>query len=119
LASDYSKFYLNDGTFIGVGAMNTIYDGTLQIRANVFIDTNGQKPPNLMGKDVFHFLYNIYWEGDPGKTGKLTAFGSSNRDDNINSTSNAACNNTGGSGYYCTKVIMQDSWQIKDDYPWN
>jgi hypothetical protein len=119
LNSSVSKFYLNDGVFIGVTAMNTIYSGVLRRQAEIFVDINGQKKPNLIGKDVFHFIYYIYWEGRPGNSGKLGTYGYQDRANNLSLTDPAGCNNTGGSGEYCTKVIMQDSWQILDDYPWN
>ncbi len=117
LSTNTAKFYLNDGVFVGVNAVNTSYSGVSRKQADIYIDINGQKKPNFMGKDVFHFIYYIYWEGNPGITGKLSPYGSKDRDYNLNSSDPAVCN-TGGTGEYCTRVIMQDGWEIRDDYPW-
>ena len=71
-------------------------DAVYNSQQTVYVDLNGIKPPNTLGKDVFMFYVDfskgIVWP---------------NRGD---------CNNTSSSG--CSGKIMRDGWQIKSDYPW-
>ena len=102
--SSYSKFYLNDGTSVAIIMYNS---PTLSF----FVDINGQKGPNIYGRDLFRFDFNAQDNSfkPPGiyqnRLGML-APGTYN------------CNKTQGTGDFCTTVIMLDGWQIKDDYPW-
>jgi prepilin-type N-terminal cleavage/methylation domain-containing protein len=69
------------------------------------VDLNGPKAPNMWGKDVFGFskqadgAWNgIYW----------TAYGDAVV---------RACEKD-KEGFFCMKKIIEDGWEIKDDYPW-
>jgi hypothetical protein len=67
------------------------------------VDLNGGKAPNIYGKDVFCF------EGDRAKgalvpLSDLPGF-------------NGVCQKS-GYGLYCAAKIMEDGWEIKEDYPW-
>ena len=68
----------------------------------IFIDTNGPKKPNRLGKDIFMTNINL------------------NRN-SIEFWSAYDCNkNSSGmySGGSCGYKIMHDGWKISDDYPW-
>ncbi len=57
LGTNYSRFYLSDGTFIVLKVFKSDF-----VRVGIFIDINGQKKPNKMGKDVFVFMYILSYE---------------------------------------------------------
>ena len=97
---------LSDGTLIAFVPFSRDensqpYWGTEQ---KFYIDLNGPKKPNIIGKDVFLFM--IYND-------KVIAFGSYNSENFINSS----CIKT-GNGQMCAAKIIKDGWEIKDDYPW-
>ncbi len=123
----YYRLILADGTSLLMKAKTQTVrvDSTTTLprdRVAVYIDINGQKGPNVHGKDIFYFVYWIKNDfsirgytnlsgtflpnsGTKASTGKT-------REDY---TSNC---NKNGTGTYCTALIMYDNWQIKDDYPW-
>ena len=71
-------------------------DAVYHSEQTVYVDLNGIKPPNTLGKDVFIF-YVDFSKG-------------------IVRPNRGICNNTSSSG--CSGKIMRDGWQIKSDYPW-
>ena len=73
---------------------------------NVYVDINGTKQPNRYGRDVF--LFKIYPENNVVKPNCGVKSTQSINDD---------CSKT-GVGYCCAAKIMNDGWEIKDDYPW-
>ena len=85
-----------------------------------FVDINGLKAPNRVGKDIFAV------RADWGTAEKLGVFtpGLSSGDQATRealltgeglSSSNDACKT---SGYACSGLIIMDGWKISDDYPW-
>ena len=93
----------------------------------VFVDVNGYKRPNRLGRDVF--LFTLFpFASDAGNNfmaGYYEACGSGiqhyrlTRDQLLQDGFCGACNrNYSGSGYGCAALIMKDGWEIKDDYPW-
>jgi hypothetical protein len=54
----YVKFILSDGSSVAVmpqsGNCNA---GNMGVCAAAIVDVNGSKPPNQIGKDIFHFLF--------------------------------------------------------------
>jgi prepilin-type N-terminal cleavage/methylation domain-containing protein len=84
--------------------IETAYSNTSNPSYNIYIDLNGSKPPNVYGKDFFIFTRT--------NTGILP-YGYDKTETQINSS----CSKT-GDGSYCAAKIMQDGWEIKDDYPW-
>ncbi len=118
LNSGWARFYLTDGTLIAVQAYaaGSVVEGLLDKVANIYVDINGQKKPNKLGKDIFRFVYWIDYPGAPSLNGKFTAYG-------YNWTREAIMNAGYGcqkdkTGELCAALIMKDGWQIKDDYPW-
>jgi hypothetical protein len=63
---------------------------------DVYIDVNGAKEPNLIGKDVFSFGFR--------DTGLVYGKGG------------VTC--TKSTSLPCGRKIIEDGWEIKDDYPW-
>lgn len=90
---------LQDGTFVIVRN----YGGTpVTLYKQIYVDLNGPKPPNQLGKDLFQFLL------DDQKGLVPTGYES---DGNVDCSVNKG-------GLSCATKIIQDGWQITDDYPW-
>jgi hypothetical protein len=87
----------------------------------VYIDTNGQKKPNKLGKDIFLFKYYVFHESDSNYyTGKFLPYAYNNqRDLLVGNTEHPEACYKNGNGTLCAALILRDGWQIKDDYPWN
>ncbi len=117
----YTRFYLNDGTLIALTVADYInWNGAHQIEASTYIDVNGQRKPNTMGKDIFFFRYQVLntGSGSGGSVGRFLPYCLFCGMSALKTGSDNGCNRTGGNGSYCTALIMQEGWQIKDDYPW-
>ena len=106
------------------------------------IDLNGNKKPNIMGKDIFAFyllnhqspnsaeyrngLKNIQanlYIGSLGNNG--FPHYQTDRTSLTKSQIHRSCNKNspyggahGGIGSACAALIMKDNWEIKKDYPW-
>lgn len=79
----------------------------------ITIDINGEKGPNIVGRDLFFttYGYNISAQNHY----KLQMYNYSNKTRNELLLNGCNKNNT---GQYCGAVIEMDGWEIKDDYPW-
>ena len=103
-----------------------------------FIDLNGPKKPNVLGKDIFTFMLNSSRYSYKNPRLGLIAHGMyildkdtnmmvpNSRDDimtgNYSTDPGAgSCSKTGikNQGLDCSALIMIDGWEIKDDYPWD
>ncbi len=123
------KLILNDGSVLLIECtksnVNIRQDSgyvSVPLRfASIAVDINGQKGPNVYGKDIASFLYLILadyrsvgrvdYSGQFLPTGlAFESLGELNR-----STLLTHCKTYGTS---CIGLIMYDGWQIKDDYPW-
>ena len=96
-----------------------------------WVDLNGLKKPNIVGKDVFPLLLTFSQPSITncplGVNTKLGLFplGAAcetlyDRDYLLNET-RYACNKDNSLGYagaFCGALIMFDGWEIKSDYPW-
>ncbi len=116
--ASYYKFILNDGTNIALIAYNFIYtNNTKYMRAEIFIDLNGSKKPNTVGKDIHEFLYYVL-QGDV-PFGKFLPWGSGNSVQSLINDSTWGCNKTSSNKTeYCTAAIMKNGWKIPEGYPW-
>lgn len=92
---------LSDGTFLMVLPV----DGSGTVVKTIYTDLNAGKGPNRLGRDVFVFKLN-------DKRG-VTPQGYNSSIATINSN----CS-TSGRGSSCLQKIVQDGWEIADDYPW-
>ncbi|MBE7705950.1 MAG: type II secretion system protein [Cyanobacteria bacterium SIG30] len=109
-----TTFYLADGTMIMLWTRNFELDGKSYKLAEVYVDINGHKKPNVQGQDIFAFRYNLVQAGKP--FGKIEPNKSPISDvDNI--TSAYGCNKN-GTGSYCSAVIAKNGWNIPtvDEY---
>ncbi len=101
---------LQDGSAIGMIEQSSY--------PNLVIDINGKKRPNVLGKDMFELTF------DKTKKQYVFAYNSYKREDLINpekfSGNGGACvdGNSRYDGLACGALIMKDSWEMKDDYPW-
>ncbi|MDD3435563.1 MAG: hypothetical protein PHC64_00265 [Candidatus Gastranaerophilales bacterium] len=77
-----------------------------QTQEFIFVDLNGAKKPNTIGKDVFVFQISDI-EGKGVIPYKVNETNLCQKDSTADDAS-----------YFCTARIMQDGWEITDDYPW-
>ena len=100
------KFSLASGASIGVAGFS---NGNMSI----YVDVNGQKGPNIVGRDTFPMvLYKngIVDEGDGTEaTDAVTPPISADRREEIY---NSWCNVTGDMWWGCMGKIMNDNWQM-------
>ena len=85
------------------------------------IDINGDKKPNVFGKDVFVFFFR-----KSSKT--ILPFAWDDSNDNIITNRNILKKGNGtaykchcdksGRGMWCAALIIQDGWKFEKDYPW-
>lgn len=125
------KYALSDGTALSIINYGYSFTPANTGRLNIFVDINGQKQPNIVGKDIFAFIlvqkaasgYNS-GEGDLAhnvKAGGIYPDGSG-MDITVESYTWRGCGKdvtNAFAGAFCAQKIIQDGWQIKDDYPWN
>lgn len=114
----YAKrhFVLADGTAIGT----YYYGGTgASQTVEVWVDTNGQKGPNIVGRDLFGmYLYNN------GVLDDLAGKGNADDDSEVSSSVplstearetrfNNYCNSNSGTNYHgCFGKILNDNWEM-------
>lgn len=114
LNSLWTRFYLNDGAFI---AMQTISGEDYKV-IYFYVDTNGKRRLNTIGRDIFIFEYWLENKLHPEWIGNLLPFGHEyTREQLISNVNENACS-TKGNGSYCAALIMKDGWQIIKGYPW-
>lgn len=101
----YARFFLSNGMYFEFATHAYSNFKYLHFR----VDINGLKGPNKYGRDMFIFHYNY-----GAFKNKLVPYGYDG------SSRNALLNNCNknSSGTYCAALIMQDGWNISDDYPW-
>lgn len=98
--------YLNDGTSFYL---------TKEQCLHFFFDANGGKRPNVSGRDVFRYTYcpaSIDRNLIDAQPGVLIAYpwqSGKNRTQARN-----ACKSSPDT---CSKLLMMDGWEFKDDYP--
>jgi hypothetical protein len=114
IGSDNARFFLNDGTLIYGHILNS---GTHR-RLFTIIDVNGTRGPNTRGRDSFEFNYWIA-ATDKSLVGKIVPWCFECTTDTILSSSYIYSCTKSGTGAACSALIMRDSWQIRDGYPWN
>ncbi|MBQ8887193.1 MAG: type II secretion system protein [Candidatus Gastranaerophilales bacterium] len=97
--------YLADGTSIATFSAGTNYFW-------IFIDLNGEKNPNRLGKDIFMF--------DLKYKMALTFWGDYNWS-KLQNSDNYTCKkgtNQQYAGGYCGALIAKSGWKITEKYPW-
>ena len=108
---------LTDGTIIGITIDNSGNQGTeenpIYISTDLafYVDINGKKNPNTVGKDIFLFTLVT----DPEITSnRFRLYGCKYP----RTTVLERCRSAEGGGRYCGCLMMMDGWEIRDDYPW-
>lgn len=101
-------FALNDGTVVFYPRNTTDGDGNPVYVSYFYVDINGPKNPNIIGKDVFIFQVVDFDNLKPYCWERSTQ------------SINAGCSRsmTAKSTNCCAAKIINDGWQIKKDYPW-
>ncbi len=113
--NDYYKLILNDGIVLVFKTRTSLSRSNGKwihiLVSDVDIDLNGQKGPNVYGKDIFNYVYWIKAENNLTTITPNGGFGDREYFKTI------GCSKE-GYGDTCTGLIMADGWQIRDDYPW-
>ena len=114
LNSTWTRFYLNDGTFVG---LQTIANNDYKV-VYFYIDTNGKKRLNVVARDIFLFELWLKNEDNRHIEGIFLPFGHEySREELISENNENNCNNK-KNGNYCASLIIKDNWQIIKGYPW-
>lgn len=114
LNSTWTRFFLNDGTFIAMQA--NANEGYKVVY--FYIDTNGKKRLNVVARDIFLFEYWLQNVQHPEYEGKFLPFGHEySREELISSSNDNNCNRS-KNGNYCSALMVKDNWQIINGYPW-
>ncbi len=87
----------DNGSTMGVTVPNSSY-------LVAYVDVNGKKLPNVIGKDTYVFVFS--------ERGFVPA-GRDKTDEEVN----ADCNKS-GKGYYCFEKIMRNGWKIEQENLW-
>lgn len=111
--NDWYKIILNDGSTAIFQANNSGVEWSWVL---VTVDINVGKGPNRFARDIYTF---VYWLKRPdSRIGKFEAYGLDwNREALITTTNSNACNRS-SSGQLCAALLMNDNWQMKNDYPY-
>ena len=114
--SYYTRFYLTDGTLVALGPL---VSGDIKY-FGVFVDINGAKKPNILGKDIFLFHYNLNYPNLLVNEKFIPEGINMSRNDIINHSIEGCSKQITGNmaGMFCAALIMKDGWRIADDYPW-
>ncbi len=108
------------GTVLANGSVIGFYPrGTF---CEVWVDLNGKKGPNKIGKDAFIILIvknaNNYYGNFP-RSG-VYMYGQGFQRNVLTGSNFKGCskNATTYAGLYCNGLILHDGWKIEKDYPW-
>ncbi len=101
-------FVPKDPTFSGKTSGNNGKGNTPDIQENyLYVDINGAEAPNILGTDIFMFSID--------DNGSVFPFCYSLPKEEVDKL---CTEKTKGEVNCCTAKIMNDGWEIKDDYPW-
>ena len=115
LNNTWDRFYLADGQLVAFRTPTNTKDG---ISSLIYVDINGKKKPNKLGRDVFVFIYWVYHPSNVNATGKFIPYGGDWSRAAITGTGYPYCCNRQKTGELCAALIVKDSWRISKDYPW-
>lgn len=129
-SSSYFKYILIDGMTLSIYNYGYFNNPATLRGIGVFIDLNGAKKPNMLGKDVFSFVLvenaaGTYNPGVGDTAGRIKIGGFYPDGYGLNLRGGSYPYRGCGkdvtydfAGAYCGMKIIQDGYQIKDDYPW-
>lgn len=98
---------LSDGTLIAFVPFSWDANAGVQFWGSYqkfYIDLNGAKRPNIIGKDVF-----ILWINNNKIVGNCQSYTEAQLNNECNKNGSCQC---------CSGKIIRDGWEIKEDYPW-
>ncbi len=97
--------YFNDGTYV-----KFFYGACIDFA----FDINGDKKPNVNGRDIFRFLYcpsiATEWAGQ----GQVIPYRKTTM-----KTRTSVLENCKSNGAFCSALLWMDGWEFKDDYPYS
>ena len=113
----YYIIYLKDGSVVAFMVDN---DSVVWSYVKIFVDINGDRGPNVSGKDVFTILL------DPNGNSAIKLYGidtikySKNRNSLLGNCRECCSKTTAGNyaGDFCGGLIQYDGWKISKDFPW-
>ncbi len=121
-SSGVKACFLNDGTFI---FSPVAYSGSGSTPSNYMIfvvDINGLSKPNREGQDQFWFAIGAYGGSDSIDENKCNGFTPITADgcgtDSQTYTRDVALSQCKTYSLSCAYLLMMDSWEFKEDYPW-
>ncbi len=87
----------------------------------MFVDINGAKRPNKVGRDIFVFDIYGYANVTRRENFRLKFWGQHKpKYEDLLNSDYYGCNKkaVGYSGFQCGEVILRNNWEIPEDYPW-
>ena len=86
----------------------------------MFVDINGAKRPNKIGRDVFVFDIYAYPNRLDRTNYRLKFWNAHEKDDKLYSAEDYGCNKRAPkfAGFNCGEAILRNNWEIPDNYPW-
>lgn len=114
LNSNWTRFFLEDGTFVALQS----HSGEKYKLVYVYADINGKKHINVVGRDVFMFVYWIKNEDNPELENHLFPFGNEFTLQELVQNDNENNCHSEKSGNYCSSLIIKNDWKIPRQYPW-
>ena len=113
--TDWYKFTTADGMSWAIRYWDSNCITNKKLCAQIYVDTNGKKPPYTNGMDIFRFdLYPITNEVMPrGVYNSDTAYDEAKKEYTrlTQSDINSDCSKT-GNGFYCPAKIVSDGFKI-------
>ena len=115
IGDDIIIFRTNDGYNVNIDAYTYSAEGRFGVKLKntgndylgVFVDVNGDKKPNLIGKDIFMFIFSP----DIG----FVPAGRNATDEVVNANCSSA-DTSNMSGYYCFEKIVRNNWHIDKNF---
>ena len=129
--SQNDNYYNNINNIIyGNGDIPIVYlnDGSIffadECTDTIIYDINGEKGPNVMGRDMFRFYFMRNDDDRPDLAQSLPHFSAVwfdpipwEENSSIDISRDTIWNSCKQNGGWCSALIQVDGWEIKDDYP--
>lgn len=104
-SASYEKYYLH----LSDSSVVTFWLGDCM---DMLFDVNGEKEPNIEGKDIFRFTFCFNFSNSHYTTGFYPYL-----KDNV-SDRESALSKCKSNALYCCTLLWYDNWEFKDDYPY-
>ena len=111
--------YLKDGAVI---AFMTDNNSVVWSTVRIYVDINGDRGPNISGKDIFTILLETNGDSALKLSGIAKIRSTKNRNSLLGNCRECCSKEVSGTwsyaGDYCAGLIQYDGWKISKDYPW-